>query len=700
MRGFFAELRRRRVWRAAGAYLVLAWLIIQIAAAVFPAMGLPLRAQTAVIISLAVLFPVVLVLAWKYEFKDGALRLTPEAGPDRPVSKGGRVAELGVIAALCLIVVALIWERSTSPFSAASPAAPAASVAVLPFLDLSAGRNQGYFADGVAEEILNQLAQSRDMKVAARTSSFSFRDEGADVRAIGEALGVAAILEGSVRQSGEMVRVTAQLVEAETGYHLWSNTFDRPASDIFRVQDEIAEAVRRQLEAALLGGEEASANLEAYELYLKAQDNIRLATPDSFPAAIEQLERAIEIAPDYAEPYAALAAVLRIMTAGRRGDLTQAEYEARAGELVSRALMLDPELPEAHVSLAILRMEQSRWDGAMAAVDQALALRPNFVRGLQYRSRIHNAQGRVREAWEDLETARELDPLNPLVVADWASYLPLWGRADEARKALTPFLDHPQYAIPAIAYLMGVEYNAGDLAGMHAAALMMQARIGEAQSLKSHKLMIYAYLGMTDHIVLEDTSPAGDRVYAAIAAHDDEAVREAAQALLEAGEGDPEAARLLAGGALALIGDCEGARGALAPLVGETPGEGPLFDSHSDARAIDLALCETRLGRAEEGRQILEDMTAAIAGFRADGIAATTLDYMEARIAALQGDRDLALDKLETVMDGLWPWGAPARDPAFSILDGDPRFADIQTRFENGIASQRVQVLAQLAQAS
>jgi len=700
MRGFFTELARRRIWRAAGAYLVLAWLIIQIAAAVFPALGLPLRAQTAAIASLAALFPVIMALAWKYEFRDGALRVTPHAGPDRPVSAPGRMLELGVIAALCLIVVALIWGRSFSlPGAVDGP--PAASVAVLPFLDLSPDKDQSYFADGVAEEILNALSQSRDLKVAARTSSFSFRDGAGDVRAIGAALGVATILEGSVRLSGGTVRVTAQLIEAENGYHLWSHTFDRPVSDIFQVQDEIAEAVRRQLEAALLGGETAAANLEAYELYLKALANIRLATPDSFTAAIAELERAIEIAPDYAEPYAALAAVLRIMTVSRRGDMTHAEYERRADALIARALSLDPELPEAYVSLAILRIEQSRWEEALEAIDRSLALRPNFVRALQYRSQVLSALGRMREAWESLETAKALDPLNPLVVADWASFLPLWGRTEEARAALEPFLDHPQYAVPAIAYLMSVEHGAGDLARMHAAALLMQARIGEVQSVKSHKLMIYAHLGMTDQIVLSETSSAEDRLFAALAVHDETAIKQVAAALMAAREGSPDEARLLAGGALSLAGDCEGVRAALTPLYRpDQPGRGPLFDSYSDARAVDLALCLMRQGETEEGRAILAEMRGAIIRLRTDRMVLPSLDYMEARIGALTGETDAALDKLESVMAEPWPWTAPADDPAFEAIREHPRFQEVQHLYEAGLAAQREDVSLQLAQAS
>jgi len=698
MRGFFSELARRRVWRAAGAYLVLAWLIAQISAVVFPALGLPLRAQTAALVSLAILFPVVLALAWKYEFRDGVLRVTREAEPDRPVSAPGRMLELGVIAALCLIVVALVWGRSFSLFG--GPAGPPeASVAVLPFLDLSAERNQSHFADGVAEEILNALSQSRDLKVAARTSSFSFRDGAGDVRAIGEALGVANVLEGSIRLSGDTVRVTAQLIEARSGYHLWSETFERSASDIFQVQDEIAEAVRRQLEVALLGGETAAANLEAYELYLKALADIRRATPDAFPSAIAQLERAIEIAPDYAEPYAALAAVLRIMTVSRRGDLSQAEFERRAARLIEQALSIDPDLPEAHVSLAILRIEQSRWDEALAAVDRALALRPNYVRALQYRSEILSAQGRVKDAWESVERARALDPLNPLVVADWANYLPFWGRADEARDALTPFLDHPQYAVPATAYLMGVEYRAGDLARMHAAALLMQSRIGEVQSVKSHKLMIYAHLGMTGQITLDDASAAEDRLYAAIALQDEAAVREAAEALLAADEGGPGEARLLAGAALARIGDCEGARAALAPLYDPAqPGSGPLFETYADARSIDLAFCLMREGRTDEAEALLQAMQAVIAAYRADGMVVPTLDYMEARIHALSGRREAALERLGAAMEGAWPWISPAKDPAFAALRPDSGFKPVQDRFEAGLARQREAVTLQLAQ--
>lgn len=699
MRGFFQQMTRRRVWRAGGAYLVLAWLIVQIGSVVFPALGFPMRAQTALILSLAALFPVVVALAWKYEFRSGRVRPTPAEAPARPVSTAGHVLELGIIAALCLMVVALIWGRSLSLWAFSGPPVPAASVAVMPFLDMSEGGDQGFFADGVAEEILNELAQSRDLKVAARTSSFTFRDQEQDVRVIGEALGVRNVLEGSVRRSGNMVRVTAQLVDARTGFHLWSETYEQPASDIFWVQDEIASAVRRELEVALLGGAAATANLEAYELYLKAIEDIRLATPESFSAAVAGLEQAIEIAPGYPEPYAALAMVLRIMTVGRRGGLTQAEYETRSEALIVRALALDPDLPEAHLALGVLRMEQNRWDEALRAIDESLSLRPNFVRALQYRSETLTAMGRVADAWASIEQAKALDPLNPLVVADWASFLPLWGREAEARAMLQPWLDDPQYAVPAHAYLMAVENTAGDLAGMHAAALSMQALIGEVPALKSHKAMIYFHLGLGEPLAAAADGMAPDRLYAALASGDADAVRAAAQALIAADEGEPDSARMLAGGALIHIRDFEGACAALAPLLNEAaPGTGPLYDSYSEARAIDLALCRIRSGDTAGGRALLGPMRRQIARFRAEGITLPSIDYMEARIAALEGEDEAALTHLARAMEGRWPWNLPSQDPAFDALRNNPAFAAAEARCAAGLEAQRAAVAAQLAQ--
>lgn len=251
------------MFRAAGAYLVFAWLVVQIANNLFIPLGLPMRSVTLTIAALGLFFPVVMALAWKYEWTAGAIRETPSEAPHRPVSAEGRMIEFGIIAALSLICVALLGQaffRNGPAQGLITP--PMASVAVLPFTDLSETGDQAYFSDGVSEQILDSLAQTPELKVAARTSSSAFRDQKVDVREIGQALNVAAVLEGSVRRSGDRVRITAQLVDTEDGYHLWSETFDRPAADIFAVQDEIAEASRQ----ALSGRRHASAGARSGRL--------------------------------------------------------------------------------------------------------------------------------------------------------------------------------------------------------------------------------------------------------------------------------------------------------------------------------------------------------------------------------------------------------------------------------------------------
>lgn len=341
------------------------------------------------------------------------------------------------------------------------------SIAVLPFANISADEDNEYFCDGLAEELLNALSKIEDLKVAARTSAFSLKGKDVTARAVGEKLGVKNILEGSVRKSGDRLRITCQLISAADGYHLWSERYDREMKDIFDVQDEIALAVVDALKVKLLGDERSAIlkrntrSAEAYEFYLRGLSHFNRWTPLDFQKAIENFERAIAIDPAFASAYAALADAY-VEQLFFSFSATDAKPKAR--EFASRALEIDDALAEAHNSQALIKMYFD-WDYASAEAEfkRAIALNPGSASVHMWFGWYLGIMARFDEALKELRLARELDPLAPPninaigVVLHWA------GQTDLAIEQFKDVLElHPGYPI-CLSFLAEAYAQKGDL---------------------------------------------------------------------------------------------------------------------------------------------------------------------------------------------------------------------------------------------
>ncbi|MDB6164712.1 MAG: Adenylate cyclase [Xanthomonadaceae bacterium] len=371
------ELRRRRVFRVAVVFLVVGWVAIQVAGATFAPLGLPDWSLKLVIVLVALSFVLACALAWTYD-----------------------ITSRGI-------------ER-TAPATAATAAAPEASVAILPFTDLSEAHDQDYFCDGLAEEILNALAGISGMRVASRTSSFRFRGTDTDARDIGRALNVASIMEGSVRKSGERVRVTAQLIDAGNGYHLWSENFDRRLEDIFAIQEEIARSVAQALRVSLQKPDvldlerNAPSNVRAYEFYLRGRQIQAMKSTNNWQSAPEMFRRAIELDPAYAQAHAGLADSLTGLLLWRLVRPEDVLDEASAA--AKRALELAPDLAEAHVAHANTLSLAGSDDEATAAFERAIALNSELYEAHYYFARHCYAHGQFRRAVDEFEAAHRTRP--------------------------------------------------------------------------------------------------------------------------------------------------------------------------------------------------------------------------------------------------------------------------------------------------
>ena len=326
MASLLTELRRRNVFRVAVGYLFLAWVVLQITDLLAPALLLP-EWTLSLVTFLGILgFPFALFFAWAFELTPEGIKRSEDVAPEESITgqTAGALNKL-IIALLCAAVAILLADKYLN-FGAllAPPAAevelaaePAAmpveedskprSIAVLPFVNMSDDPGQEYFSDGISEELLNALAQIRELRVAARTSSFAFKGKNQDITNIGEQLNVETVLEGSVRKAGPRVRIVAQLISVDDGYHMWSQTYDRDLVDIFAVQDEISAAIVDALKLHLSAGEAPSAqqpvNIDAYNLYLQGRHNVRQRDPNSLEFALKQFQQAIDMDPDYSQPW-------------------------------------------------------------------------------------------------------------------------------------------------------------------------------------------------------------------------------------------------------------------------------------------------------------------------------------------------------------------------------------------------------------
>lgn len=420
--GVWGELRRRRVVRTAAAYLAVAFVVLQLGEILFPAFDLGPAALRGLFALLFAAFPIVLALSWVYDVTSEGLTRTDDDG-----RKGLPVVLLGGVLASALALGGAGWWAVRTVDPGAAFAASERSIAVLPFADFSANGDQSYLGDGVAEEILNLLAGIEGLQVAARTSSFAFR-ENDDIREIASRLDVAYVLEGSVRSTGDAVRITAQLISAGDGFHVWSDTYDRELDDLFAVQDEIAgaitEALLGELELAPFTERAHVASAEAQQLYYRGRAQWSRRGAVGIPEAIELFNRAIEVDSLYAAAYAGLADSWALMPQVVR-TVDMGDAMRRAETFAQRAIELDDNLAEAHASLGLVRALRQDRPGALASLGRAIELNGSYAPALHWRANVLADMGRLIEATQDIERAAAVDPLSPAIATDYGNVL-LW----------------------------------------------------------------------------------------------------------------------------------------------------------------------------------------------------------------------------------------------------------------------------------
>ena len=481
----FEELKRRNVFRVAGVYAVVAWLLIQIVVAVLPTLGAPPWIAKVFIVVVLAGFPIAMILAWAFEMTPEGVKLTANVAEGTSIApKTGRKLDYAILGGIALIAAMFIYERLTPssfalrdadlrsapqgegsgmaatgtphPEELSAPAesvskdpkdAPnAASIAVLPFADLSPAKDQEYFSDGMAEEILNVLAKVDGLTVASRTSSFQFKGREIGIPQIAEQLGVRHVLEGSVRKAGDTIRITAQLIDSTSDKHLWSETFDRPLTteNVFTIQDEIAQAIVAALSSRMAGVSKISApparaadtaDLGAYELYLRGHQLFVARGRDNLIAAADLLAQAIAVDPAFARAHESLSAVYAISL---NWGIADRDYRTLALGEAEEALRLNPALAQPYatrgfVGKSLMVADPSwTWEKTLADLDEAVRRDPKsptirFWRGLHY-----NDLGYFDRAAADMAECFRLDPAYQNCRRFTAVALLHQGRDDEA----------------------------------------------------------------------------------------------------------------------------------------------------------------------------------------------------------------------------------------------------------------------------
>jgi len=434
MTGFFEEVKRRKVYRVAAAYIIVAGGIIQILSATFPAWELPSWSLRLVILLLLVGFPIALILAWAYDITPQGIRATPETTAPRT----GRRRNI-----IMLIATGVVISAATGFFLMPHLAAHKVdkSIAVLPFENLSDEKENAYFADGIQDDLLTNLSKIGDLRVISRTSVMQYRGRPTNIRDIGKALGVSNILEGSVRRSGNKVRVNVQLIDANTDEHLWAYDYDRDVIDVFAIQSELAREIAKALQAKLSPAEESrmttkpTENDKAYEAFVKAHD-LSCAYEDQakLRQSAQFYQRAIDLDPNFA---LALARYSQLESWMLRTHEASPEHRERAHSLAERALQLKPDLPEGHLALGFsYYYGDNNYDAALKEFEIAQRGLPNESEVYLAIGAIQRRQGKWAESTENLEKAASLNPKDTWPLQNLALNYEMLRNFDAANKTV------------------------------------------------------------------------------------------------------------------------------------------------------------------------------------------------------------------------------------------------------------------------
>ncbi|HKJ18754.1 MAG TPA: tetratricopeptide repeat protein [Xanthomonadales bacterium] len=743
--GVLKELRRRRVFRVAGIYLVGAWVLLQVTDVVAEPAGFPAWTMTLLLYLVILGFPIAMFMGWRYQLTEhGLVRTKPIKGgeynpEDLAVRRSDYLIFASLIAVLGIALYGLLGGDdpllNLDEMASQQPSDRRAdkvieyrSIAVLPFTDMSAEGDAEYLGDGLADTLLHVLAQINGLKVAARTSSFAFRNTEQLISDIAWELGVAHVLEGSVQRSGDQVRVIAQLIEAVNGSHLWSRTYTGAMDELFQFQDEIANEVVRALEVSLLQSD-ADQLENRYRPEIAAYDQLVLGryamgkgTVEGLQAAVDYFERAIELDPNYALPHVYLADTygwLEIYAFGLQDTFSGLPTPPTQGlqrPLLEQALRLDPASGEAYASLAAIEHDEAK---AEAGFLRAIELTPNYANAyLWYSKFLGVRQGKYEEALTQIEKALELDPLSDLVRFNYAKAVWATGRAEKAMSIMLENVkSNPDFpynykrmarwkaqtgqATEAMRWIMALrelEPESPSHWGEFGGECFMWALLGDGARADqceeefaaafpesvTAKARLAANAGnVTSWGVPRDSTPGN---------YSFEPMLELYRELVEAEPYNDYRANQLAF-ACQLAGEYEELLMVVEATHPELFEENPVVTGETIWPAMMASVGAQRTGDEALMHRLLDAIDSAISGMRLIAGPGFTNGIENVEVAAMRGETDKALRLLREALDQNWRflWNFMPYNPSLESIRDDPRYQEMWEEIVADIDQQRAE---------
>ena len=735
MNNLFKELRRRSVFRVTGVYAVVGWFMVQASVTLETALGLPGWFDGLVVSLLLIGFPIALILAWAFEITPEGMKRTEAGVPGASFDgKTSHKVDYAILAGLGLVVIVIVADRFVPNLTSSVDVSQNQtlngetgrgisdsengelsdlSIAVLPFVSMSQSKDDEFFADGLSEELLNVLANIDSLKVAARTSSFYFKGKNENLRTIGEILGVKHVLEGSVRRSGDQLRITAQLIKVDDGFHIWSETYDRTISDIFQIQDDISRQVAAKLKVALLGADESATEddqkhePEAQRLFLIAQAKLSQRGLENLRSARELFQQAVELDPEFARAHIGYANATLLLDSNH-ADLPTKEAILEAKLAAGIAVGLDPDESDVYATFGQIASHEAQKSGgmkrkqeALANFEQALSLNPRNVQATYWYAIALEAVGETQRALATYEHALSIDPLARVAHYRKGSLLMQLSRFDEAEDQLLDTLAlFPEYLAT-----QGALSDLETARGRPDRAVFWATHAYDANpqsfSYKAQLAVKLAELGETqaalDIVDVADDDPTFTsnflRAIRYVILSDQQALYDLAQVLSEQGDQNWRTAGPLAA---MMMGDLERARELFTEAFPEFYADDFAFERGGvDPQLVFApAYVEMKLGNAAQARKLcdaaiafLQSEESPYTGFRLHGL--LTMGF------AVLGDNKAAIAAFnaayETGYRGSWVSGIarPENFPLFESVWSDPEFEAVMEKISADVVLRR-----------
>jgi TolB-like protein/Flp pilus assembly protein TadD len=702
-----AELSRRKVLRTVGAYAVAVFVVLQLMDAAVEPLRLPEWLPTLVVIVVILGFPLVFLLAWHLEVTPTGVHRTTTAG----LMSRSQSAFLFSFMLLAMVGLAYgFYEYYSGVFD--SPAAievakqrefraPENSIAVLPFADLSASGDQAHFSDGIAEEILNLLARVEGLHVAARTSSFAFRNPGTDIREIGRLLNVSTVLEGSLRTAGNRIRLTAQLINVEDGYHIWSQSYDRELDDIFGIQDEVAHNIATALVDSFAGlstrPQGRTDSLAASQAYRTGRLHWWRRTSSELQRAIELFAKALEHDAQFAPAYAGLADTWLLLSA--YGNISVLKAAKRAHPMIEKALEIDPESEEAFAALGLARKQIGQLDAAESALRQAVELNEDYIPAQLWLAVVLKELGRYPEEHMVLQKAMRLDPLNELLAINYANNLAVRGDWVSGKELMQSLVDLRPDSTMLLRFMAGHEIEHGNLAqGWKLANRAWQLEPDNPEDISSmaKTWIMLGELEEAERLILRGLELADQNAnlltsywqMLIVAGRFEEAHLLVRDVMAMYGEGMPAALKRkfdLQLGMIALLQENYPlAYELLSMAISEE--DKPAYSGEEILIVTMAALASQRIGNDEESEERLAAAERKVQRARLNGVDDPGIYYTEAVLLAMQNDPEQALLKLNQAYERGWRdrWMLNI-DYRLKSLHGQEEFIVLQNRLDDDI---------------